>query len=89
MGHFRAAMQKWGIVDSAQCECGDQLQTVEHIITTCPKHQQPSGERSLIDLDDRTLDWLASTELKLEGHTAEEKRRGYVTQPSLSHEPTS
>lgn len=65
VGRFGAAMQKWGLVDSAHCECGDQLQTVEHIISSCPKHRPPNGDRGLIDLDDDTLDWLASTELKV------------------------
>ena len=57
--------QCWGITDSAQCECGDTIQTVEHILTSCPKHRPPNGERGLIDLDHRTLDGLASTELKV------------------------
>ena len=48
-----------------QCECGDPIQTVEHILTSCPKHRLPNGERGLIYLDHRTLDWLASTELKV------------------------
>ncbi|KAL7378019.1 hypothetical protein ABVT39_007513 [Epinephelus coioides] len=48
------------------------LQTVEHIITSCPKHQPPNGDRGVIDLDDETLDWFASTELKVSGHTPEE-----------------
>lgn len=65
MGHFGAAMQKWGIADSAQCECGDPLQTVEHILTSCPKHRLPDGKCGLIDIDARTLDWLASMELKV------------------------
>ncbi|KAJ8398141.1 hypothetical protein AAFF_G00429850 [Aldrovandia affinis] len=57
-------MQKWGLVDSAHCECGDPSQTVEHIISSYPKHRPLNGDRGLKDLDDDTLDWLASTELK-------------------------
>ncbi|KAL0962490.1 hypothetical protein UPYG_G00340690 [Umbra pygmaea] len=65
VGCFGAAMMKWGIVDSARCECGDPLQTVEHILTSCPIYRPPHGERGLIELDHRTLVWLASTELKV------------------------
>ena len=46
-------------------ECGDPLQTSEHILASCPKHRPLNGERGLNDLDHRTLDWLASTELKV------------------------
>ena len=52
-------MQKWGFVDGAQCECGDPLQIVEHIITSCPERRPPNGERGLIDLDDTGLAGLA------------------------------
>lgn len=65
MGRVGAAMQKWGLVDSANCECRDPLQTVEHVITSGPKHRPPNGDWGLIDLDDETLDWLALMELKV------------------------
>lgn len=65
VGRFGAAMQKWGLTDSAHCECGDPLQTVEHVMTSCPKYRPPNGDRGLIDLDNDTLDWLAATELKV------------------------
>ena len=55
MGRFGAAMQKWGLTDSAHCECGDPLQTVEHVMTSCPIYRPPNGDRGLIDLDNDTL----------------------------------
>ncbi|KAL7382940.1 hypothetical protein ABVT39_002183 [Epinephelus coioides] len=55
----KAAMKKWGLLNSSHCECRDPLQTVEHIITSCPKHRPLNGNHGLIDLDDETLDWLA------------------------------
>ncbi|XP_037106054.1 uncharacterized protein LOC119122003 [Syngnathus acus] len=65
VGCCGAAMKRWGLADSASCECGDPVQTVEHMISSCPKHQPPNGEQGLIDLDDDTLTWLASTELQV------------------------
>ncbi|KAL7369819.1 hypothetical protein ABVT39_009756 [Epinephelus coioides] len=54
----------WGLADSAHCKCGDQLQTVGHIISSShPIYQPPNGDRGLIDLDDDMQDWLAPTEL--------------------------
>lgn len=73
MGRVGAAMQKWGLVDSANCECRDPLQTVEHVITSGPKHRPPNGDWGLIDLDDETLDWLALMELKVFRRTSGEE----------------
>lgn len=65
MGHFREAMQWWGLVDSAHCECGDHLPTVDHVLTSCPKHRPPNADLGLMNLDDDTLEWPAVTELKI------------------------
>ena len=65
VGRFAAYMQRWGLAESAHCECGDPSQTAEHVITCCPKFRPPNGDRGLIDLDNDTLDWLASTELRV------------------------
>lgn len=61
VGRWR--QQKQSLVCSSHCDCEDQLQTVEHKITRCPKHQPPNGDHGHIDLDDWTPDWFASTEL--------------------------
>lgn len=34
VAHFGAAMLKWGLTNSAQCEYGDPVQTVEYIVTS-------------------------------------------------------
>ena len=36
VGRFGAAMQKWGLTDSAHCECGDPLHTVEQLMAQIP-----------------------------------------------------
>ena len=42
IGRYKASMKKWGLVDSAACECGEPEQTADHIINICPLHRPPS-----------------------------------------------
>ena len=42
VGRYRASMKKWGLADSATCECGEPEQTADHIINSCPLHRPPS-----------------------------------------------
>ena len=65
VGRFAESMQRWGLTDSAHCDCGDPKQTVDHVLTSCPKHRPPNGELGLMNLDDATLEWLATTELRI------------------------
>ena len=65
VGRFGASMQRWGLTDSARCECGEASQTVEHVMTSCPTYRPPNGDQGLKDLDKETLDWLTATELKV------------------------
>jgi len=43
---------------SAACECGEEDQTVDHVVFQCPTHRRPHGLHCLADLDDETIDWL-------------------------------
>ena len=36
VGRYRSSMKKWGLADSAACECGEPEQTADHIINSCP-----------------------------------------------------
>ena len=36
---YRASMKKWGLADSAACECGEPVQTTGHFINSCPLHR--------------------------------------------------
>ena len=64
VGRFKSSMKKWGLADSAACECGAPEQTVQHIMTTCPLHRPPS-EAGLFDVGPETRAWLQDTELDL------------------------
>ena len=76
VGRFRTFMNKWGLADSATCECGWVLadnaacecgepeQTADHIINSCPLHRPPS-EAGLFEVGPLTRAWLQHTELTI------------------------
>ena len=64
VGRFKTPMKKWGLADSAVCECGEPEQTAEHIITTCPLYRPPS-EAGLFQVGPETRAWLSNTELDI------------------------
>ena len=57
-------MKKWGLADSAVCQCGEPEQTADHIITTCPLYRPPS-EAGLFLVGPETMAWLSDTELDI------------------------
>ena len=61
VGRFGEAMKRWGQKSTSECECGAPNQSVQHITM----HRPPNGERGLIDLDEDTRIWLASTSLEI------------------------
>ena len=64
VGRYRASMQKWGLADSAACECGEPKQTADHIINSCPLHRPPS-EAGLFQVGPLTRAWFQQTELTI------------------------
>ena len=64
VGRFKSSLKKWGLSDSAACECGEPEQTAKHIITGCPLYSPPS-EAGLFDLGPETRAWLHDTELAI------------------------
>ena len=57
VGRYRASMKKWGLADSAACECVEPEQTAEHIINSCPLHRPPS-EAGLFEVGPLVRAWL-------------------------------
>ncbi|KAJ8333503.1 hypothetical protein SKAU_G00415110 [Synaphobranchus kaupii] len=64
VGRFKSPIKKWGLADSAACECGEPEQTAKHIITGCSLYSPPS-EAGLFDLGPETRAWLHDTELAI------------------------
>ena len=44
VGRYKASMKKWGLADSAACECGEPEQTADHITNSCSLHRPPSED---------------------------------------------
>ena len=64
VGRFKSSMKKWGLSNSAACECGEPEQTAEHLITDCSLYSPPS-EAGLFTLGPETRAWLNDTELTI------------------------
>ena len=64
VGRYKASMKKWGLADSAACECGEPKQTADHIINSCPIHRPPS-EAGIFEVGPLTRAWLQQTELTI------------------------
>ena len=58
VGRFHNDMYKWGLAQSATCDCGAEEQTVDHVVLDCPVFRLPHGTLGLRNLDDETLQWL-------------------------------
>ena len=66
VGRYKASIKKWGLADSAACECGEPEQTADHIINSCPLHRPPS-EAGIFEVGPLTRAWLQQTELTIIG----------------------
>jgi len=64
-GLFHSTMHKWGFVPLANCRCGTEEQTADHILASCPLYHPPNGTLSLVALDDDTVNWLETTALSI------------------------
>ena len=74
VGRYRASMKKWGLADSAACECGEPEKTADHIINSCPLHRPPC-EAGLFEVGPLTRAWLQQTELNIETMIYDRRRR--------------
>jgi len=57
VGLFRSTMHKWGLVPSANCRCGAEEQTADHILPSCTLYHPPNLTLGLMALDDDTVEW--------------------------------
>ena len=64
VGRYKAPMKKWGLANSAACECGEPEQIDDHIINSCPLHRPPS-EAGIFEVGPLTRAWLQMIELTL------------------------
>ncbi|KAI8434197.1 hypothetical protein MSG28_012309 [Choristoneura fumiferana] len=66
-GHGRCHYfrHKWGWRDSALCECGEEAQTMEHIVQRCPLHSYSGSPGDLYNLTPDLMSWLGTLNVDL------------------------
>ena len=58
-GHCGACHKKWGFTDSELCGCGE-VQTMSHIVNSCPLTKFDGGLLRLHEADEAAVDWLTT-----------------------------
>ena len=60
-GHCRACWKMWRLADDNRCQCGE-IQTMLHMVETCPFTKFEGGLTHLHSADESTVKWLTSFE---------------------------
>ena len=58
-GHLDACHKKWGFTDNELCDCGE-IQTMSHIVNSCPLTTFDGGLLHLHEADEAAVDWLTT-----------------------------
>ena len=58
-GHCNACHKKWGFTDNELCDCGE-IQTMSHIVNSCPLTKFDGGLLGLHEADEAAVDWLTT-----------------------------
>ena len=58
-GHCNACHKKWGFTDNELCDCGE-IQTMSHIVNSCPSTKFDGGLLRLHEADEAAVDWLTT-----------------------------
>jgi len=56
-GHCDVRHKKWGFTDNELCDCGE-IQTMSHIVDSCPLIKFDGGLLRLHEADEAAVDWL-------------------------------
>jgi hypothetical protein len=62
-GHCQANLKRWGLATSDLCDCG-QIQTMSHIVESCPLTKMEGGLQALHTADEKAFEWLTNTTRK-------------------------
>ena len=54
-----ACHKKWGFTDNELCDCGE-IQTMSHIVNSCPLTKFDGGLLRLHEADEAAVDWLTT-----------------------------
>lgn len=51
-------MHRWKFRDSLECDCGNESQTLEHIVSDCPKRNFQGEMKDIMALTKESFDWI-------------------------------
>ena len=64
-GHGRSnyLMNKWGLCESAACDCGEPHQTMQHISDCCPLRGFNGGIKEILEVAPDAVSWLKNSNI--------------------------
>lgn len=65
VGRSNSWKHKWGLADNQSCDCGEEAQTMEHIVNDCPLRAFSAGLVGLHEAGEESLQWLNALDLAL------------------------
>jgi hypothetical protein len=63
-GRCNSLLHKWNMCPSPNCDCGA-LQTMDHIVNSCPLRKFPGGMTRLNNLNPDAIQWLESLDISV------------------------
>jgi len=66
-GHGRCGyfMHQWKLWDNPACDCGNATQTIQHIVSDCPKRKFEGKMSDFFRLTSEALNWIATLNIRL------------------------
>jgi len=66
-GHERCgySMHQWKPRDNPACDCGNAAQTIQHIVSDCPKRKFEGKMSDFFRLTSEALDWIVTLGIRL------------------------
>jgi len=59
------SMHQWKFLDNPACDCGNAIQTIQNIVTDCPKRRFVGEMEDFFRLTNHALDWITTLDIKL------------------------
>lgn len=64
-GRCGSLLHKWGMRSSPECDCGEEKQTIRHIVTECPRRSYLGPLEDFVHATDGVVQWLDTLDLNL------------------------
>lgn len=64
-GRCKKMLKRWGFTNEAWCDCGEEEQSMEHILEKCQKRALEGGWNEIAELSDRAVEWLGKLDINV------------------------